>query len=107
MLVPVNKSQKIKALRNLPRTLKVISQLENTIGYDPQVVIVPLGISKDSIYEVVERLDKDSKPQKYRVAEEMCDCQDQMQTAIYQDRTYIWNYEGLDHLYGYFSDLLE
>ena len=41
ILVPVNKSQRIKALRNLPRTLKVIAQLETKAGYAPQVVIVP------------------------------------------------------------------
>ncbi|MEA5618895.1 ParA family protein [Cronbergia sp. UHCC 0137] len=106
ILVPVNKSQKIKALRNLPRTLRVISQLENKIGCDPQVIIVPLGISQDSIGEVVSRLADHDKPNRCRIAPEMDDYQDQMQTAIYQDRKYIWDYEGLDFLYDYFADLL-
>ncbi|MFN4842064.1 MAG: ParA family protein [Dolichospermum sp.] len=107
ILVPVNKSQEIKALRNLPRTLKVIAQLETKAGYAPQVVIVPLGISQSSIYQIVDRLEDDLKPQRYRVADEMPDCQEQMQFAIYQDRKYIWDYEGLEHLYDYFVDLLD
>lgn len=107
ILVPVNKSQKIKALRNLPRTLKVIAQLETKAGYAPQVVIVPLGISQSSIYDIVDRLEYDSKPQRYRVADEMYDCQEKMQSAIYQDRKYIWDYEGLEYLYDYFVDLVD
>ncbi|WP_309225557.1 ParA family protein [Sphaerospermopsis sp. LEGE 08334] len=107
ILVPVNISQRIKALRNLPRTLRVISQLENTTGYDPQVIIVPLGISEDSVYEVVNRLEEDDKPRKYRIAPQMYDCQEEMQVAIYQDKKYIWDYEGLEHLYDYFYELLE
>ncbi|MDH6100150.1 ParA family protein [Anabaenopsis sp. FSS-46] len=107
IVVPVNKSQKIKALRNLPRTLKVISQLESKTGHQTQVIIVPLGISKDSVSEVVTKLKKEDKPQKYRIAPEMPDYQEEMQTAIYQDRKYIWDYEGLDFLYDYFADLLE
>ncbi|WP_254434559.1 ParA family protein [Aphanizomenon sp. UHCC 0183] len=107
ILVPVNKSQKIKALRNLPRTLKVIAQLETKAGYTPQVIIVPLGISQSSIYDIVDRLEDDLKPRKYKVADEMYDCQEEMQSAIYKDRKYIWNYEGLEHLYDYFVDLLD
>ena len=107
ILVPVNKSQRIKALRNLPRTLKVIAQLETKAGYAPQVVIVPLGISKSSIYDIVDRLEDDLKPQRYRVADQMDDYQEEMQSAIYQDRKYIWDYEGLEHLYDYFVDLLD
>ena len=107
ILVPVNKSQEIKALRNLPRTLKVIAQLETKAGYAPQVVIVPLGISQSSIYQIVDRLEDDLKPQRCRVADEMPDCQEQMQSAIYQDRKYIWDYEGLEHLFDYFVDLLD
>lgn len=107
ILVPVNKSQRIKALRNLPRTLKVIAQLETKAGYAPQVVIVPLGISQSSIDQIVDRLEDDLKPQRYRVADEMPDCQEEMQSAIYQDRKYIWDYEGLEYLYDYFVDLLD
>lgn len=107
ILVPVNKSQKIKALRNLPRTLKVIAQLETKAGYTPQVVIVPLGISQSSIYDIVDKLEDDLKPQRYRVADQMDDYQEEMQSAVYQDRKYIWDYEGLEHLYDYFVDLLD
>lgn len=39
ILVPINKSQKVKALRNLPRTLNVISQLESKTDSNPQVII--------------------------------------------------------------------
>lgn len=107
ILVPVNKSQKIKALRNLPRTLNVISQLEKKIGSNPRVIIVPLGISKKSISDVVYEIENDKKPKNYRIAAGLNDYQEQMQTAIYQDRQYIWDYPGLDSLYDYFADLLE
>jgi chromosome partitioning protein len=76
-------------------------------GYQTQVIIVPLGISKDSVSEVVTQLKEEDKPQRYRIAPEIPDYQEEMQTAIYQDRKYIWDYEGLDFLYDYFADLLE
>ena len=39
VLVPVNKSQEIKALRNLPRTLSVIAQLEAKTGIALRVIV--------------------------------------------------------------------
>lgn len=107
ILVPINNSQKEKALLNLPRTLKVISNLEVRAGSNPQVIIVPLGISRNSIDEVVNRLDYNNKPRRCKVFGEMGDCQDQMQRAIYRDRQYIWDYDDCEYLYDYFADLLD
>ena len=81
--------------------------METKAGYAPQVVIVPLGISQSSIYDIVDKLEDDLKPQRYRVADQMDDYQEEMQSAVYQDRKYIWDYEGLEHLYDYFVDLLD
>ncbi|MGB5960099.1 MAG: AAA family ATPase [Coleofasciculaceae cyanobacterium] len=106
ILVPVNKSQKIKALRNLPRTLKVISKLESTVGFAPEVIIVPLGIQKEDISQVVSRINIDNKPQKCKIASAMPDVQEQMQHSIYDDRKYIWDYEGYEDMYEYFCSIL-
>lgn len=106
ILVPVNKSQKTKALRNLPRTLKVISQLESKAGFTPEVIVVPLGIQGDAISQVVQRIDTENKPKHCKIAPEMPDVQEQMQLAIYDDRQYIWDYEGYEHLSEYFCTIL-
>jgi chromosome partitioning protein len=105
ILVPVNKSQKIKALRNLPRTLKVIAQLSKP-GFCPEVIIVPLGIAQEAISQVVENLDIENKPQQCKIAAEMPDVQEQMQMAIYEDRKYIWDYEEYEYLYEYFCEII-
>ncbi len=96
-----------KALLNLPRTLKVISNLEVRAGSNPQVIIVPLGISRNSIDKVVNRLDYDNKPRKCKVFKQMDYCQDEMQRAIYRERQYIWDYDDWEYLYDYFADLLD
>jgi chromosome partitioning protein len=104
VLVPVNKSQEIKALRNLPRTLSVIAQLENKTGASPRTVIVPLGISPDGIQKAMTQITE--KPSQCLVAPPMPDLQQQMQAAIYQDKQYIWNYTGYEDLQSYFRTLL-
>lgn len=105
ILVPINESQKTKALRNLPRTLKVISQLSKP-GFSPEVIIVPLGITEDAISQVVERIDIENKPNQCKIASEMPNIQAQMQIAIYEDRKYIWDYEDYKYLFEYFRTLL-
>lgn len=106
ILVPVNKSQQIKALRSLPKTLKVVSQLSKP-GFSPSVIVVPLGIAQESVLEVVDKIDTRNKPSSCRVANGMPDLQEMMQLAIYQDRKYIWSYEGYEHLLEYFNSLLK
>jgi chromosome partitioning protein len=104
VLVPVNKSQEIKALRNLPRTLSVIAQLENKTGTSPRTIVVPLGISPDGIQKAMTQITE--KPSQCLVAPPMPDLQQQMQAAIYQDKQYIWNYAGYEDLQSYFRTLL-
>lgn len=106
ILVPINKSQEIKALRNLPKTLKVVSQLSKP-GFSPKVIIVPLGVASESILEVIDKIDANNKPSSCRVANAMPDLQDKMQLAIYKDRKYIWSYEGYEYLLGYFNSLIK
>ena len=36
----------------------------------------------------------------------MPNLQDLMQLALYQDRQYVWQYPGYEHLLDYFSNLL-
>ncbi len=106
VLVPVNKSQELKALRNLPKTLKVVSQLAKP-GFSPKVIVVPLGVAQESILEVIDKIDAKNKPNTCRVANAMPDLQDKMQLAIYKDRNYIWSYEGYEYLLVYFNSLIK
>ncbi len=104
VLVPVNKSQAIKALRNLPRTLSVIAQLETKTGASPRTIVVPLGINPDDVSAAVAQ--SSDKPSRCLVAPPMPDVQQEMQVAIYQDKRYIWDYSGYENLQDYFCSLL-
>lgn len=105
ILVPINTSQQSKALNNLPRTLEVIAKLESKAGYEPKVRIVSLGVQVDRIRNVVEKCK--SKPSNYKIVEQMPELQEKMQVAIYEERKYIWEYEGCEFLYSYFCSVLE
>jgi chromosome partitioning protein len=104
ILVPVNKSQEIKALRNLPRTLSVIAQLETKTGNSPRTMVVPLGIDPNHINEALAQTLE--KPSRCLIAPPLADLQREMQLAIYQDKRYIWNYPGYEYLQQYFCSLL-
>lgn len=106
VLVPINKSHKHKALRNLPRTLKVITDIASKAGYDPEVIIVPLGISGESVSEVLDKLNRDAKPTKCKVAPAMENLEELIEEAVYKDTKYIWEYSGYEHLYDYFDRLI-
>ena len=104
VLVPLNKSQAVKALRNLPRTLSVIAQLETKTGASPRTILVPLGIDPNDISEVISQTVK--KPSRCIIAPPMPDVQQEMQVAIYKDKKYIWEYPGHENLQEYFCSLL-
>ena len=105
VLVPVNASQKIKALRNLGRTLSVIAQLAEKTGNSPRTVIVPLGVPVTEIMPTLQQTDLSNFP--WEVAPAMPNLQDLMQIAIYQDRKYIWQYPDYADMLDYFSNLLQ
>ena len=105
VLVPVNASQKIKALRNLPRTLSVIAQLAEKTGHAPRTVIVPLGVAAIEIIPILQQ--PELQGMSWEIAPEMPNLQDPMQTAIYQDRKYIWQYPEHVEMLDYFSKLLK
>jgi chromosome partitioning protein len=105
VLVPVNVSQQIKALRNLPRTLTVIAQLAEKTGNSPRTVIVPLGIPVTAIEPILQQPELQGFP--WEIAPSMTNLQDPMQIAIYRDRKYIWQYPEYAELLPYFSNLLQ
>jgi chromosome partitioning protein len=105
VLVPVNASQKIKALRNLPRTLSVIAQLTQKTGHVPRTIVVPLGISATEVAPVLQQIDRQNLP--WEIAPEMPNLQDPMQIAIYQDHRYIWQYPEYTEILDYFLNLLQ
>ncbi|NJR67020.1 MAG: ParA family protein [Leptolyngbyaceae cyanobacterium CRU_2_3] len=105
VLVPVNASQKIKALRNLPRTLTVIAQLAEKTGNSPRTVIVPLGIPATAIEPILQQPELQGFP--WEIAPAMPNLQDPMQIAIYQDHKYIWQYPEYADMLDYFSNLLK
>ena len=104
VLVPVNTSQKIKALRNLSRTLNVIAQLAEKTGHSPKTIIVPLGVPIEDVQAVLQQTDLQNL--NWSLAPAMPNLQDLMQLALYQDRRYIWQYPGYEYLLNYFSNLL-
>lgn len=107
VLVPINASQERKALRNLPRTLKVLSDIGKNTGFNPKVVVVPLGVSEDSVRNVVGKIESENKPTSCRTAPSLPDLQKEMQKAIYQDYRYIWSYgDGYSQLTRYFNALV-
>jgi chromosome partitioning protein len=105
VLVPVNASQKIKALRNLPRTLDVIAQLAQKTGHAPRTIVVPLGIPVTEIAPVLQSVDRPTLS--WEIAPAMPNLQDPMQIAIYQDRRYIWQYPEYTEILDYFLNLLK
>ncbi|MEB3339006.1 MAG: ParA family protein [Leptolyngbyaceae bacterium] len=104
VLVPVNRSQEIKALRNLPRTLAVLSQLESKTGAELKTIVVPLGVKAEKVSQVVQSME--NRPTQCLTAPELPDLQQLMQVAIYEDKKYIWEYPGYEHLKDYFCTLL-
>ncbi|USR90155.1 ParA family protein [Phormidium yuhuli AB48] len=107
VLVPINTSQKDKALRNLPRTLSVMSDIGKNTGVNPRVVVVPLGVSGDSVKNVVNQIESENKPKNCRTAPALSNLQEKMQEAIYRDYRCIWSYEGeYLQISSYFDALL-
>ncbi|MGI0493517.1 ParA family protein [Alkalinema pantanalense CENA528] len=104
IFVPINRSQKVKALRNLPRTLTVVAQLGEKIGYTPRTIVVPLGIDAAEIEPIRQKPELNGFS--WKTAPAIPDLQDLMQIAIYQDKKYIWQYPGQAHLLDYFLKLL-
>lgn len=94
-------------MRNLPRTLKVFCQLESKTGSNPQVIIVPLGITAKSVEDVVSKILSNDKPKSCRIAPEMENLQNEIQDATYQNYEYIWEKESYAELFDYFLALLE
>ena len=108
VLVPINASQESKALRNLPRTLKVLSSIGKNTAFNPKVVVVPLGVSEDSVRNVVGQIEFENKPTSCRTAPRLPDLQKEMQKAIYQDYRYIWSYgDRYSELTRYFDALVK
>ncbi len=105
ILIPVNKSQRRKALNKLDIVLSAMSKLESKYGYSPKVIIVPLGVTQELILERLEKIN--NKPQSCSVALPIRDLEDEMSLAVYEDRNYIWNYTDCQDLYQAFSLLLE
>ncbi|MGL4498165.1 MAG: ParA family protein [Planktothrix sp.] len=105
ILIPVNYSQKYKALKNLKDTLEVILALEAKATFIPQVRVTPLGINADEVIRSLEKLK--NKPANCTVSKSMPNVQDIMQQSIYEERNYIWNVPGHEDLRAYFDELIE
>ncbi|MGL4497461.1 MAG: ParA family protein [Planktothrix sp.] len=105
ILIPVNYSQKYKALKNLKDTLEVILALEGKATFPPQVRVVPLGINADEVAGPLEKLK--NKPANCTVSNPMPNVQDPMQQSIYRKRDYIWNVPGQENLRAYFEELIK
>lgn len=105
VLIPINVSQKNKALRNLEATLHTISDLEEKATFPPKVKIVPLGISEKAIKRVLDKFI--DVPSNCSIAKKMDDLQEEMQRAIYEEFKYIWEDRKLIHIKDYFGSLID
>lgn len=104
VLIPINASQSDKAIRGLPITLSIVTQLELTTNLEVRTTIVPLGVNPISIQDAITTLA--NVPRNLSIAPAMPNLQDQMKVAIYKDRKYIWDYEGYADLKHYFENLI-
>ncbi|MCD8488239.1 MAG: ParA family protein [Desertifilum sp.] len=101
ILVPVSKHP--WAIEGLSDTLPVISKLEEVAGFTPDVIIVPLGSSKQVINEKVQNISK--LPINYKIANRMRDLNKEVDKAL-NEGNLLWSYSGLEKLSTYFSSLL-
>ncbi|NJL01244.1 MAG: ParA family protein [Spirulinaceae cyanobacterium SM2_1_0] len=104
VLIPVNRSQKHKALRNLHRTLEVIAQLDSKARVSLETIVVPLGVEPQSIEDTLSKTNR--KPGRLQIGEPMPNLEDLMQVSIYEDCRYIWEYENQKSLQSYFCRLI-
>ncbi len=105
VLIPINVSQKHKALENLSKPLEVVTSLEKKAGYSPKVIIVPLGIKPEIISERFEAIE--NKPQNCCIAQAMRNVQMPMSEAIYDKKKYLWEYSQYPDIKDYFHSLLD
>lgn len=105
ILIPVNKSGRHKALKKLNIVLSVMAKLETKLGFSPKVRIIPLGVKPEVVSESLQKVLV--KPKVCDVALGIRDLQEEMSQAIYEDRNYIWDYEGCKDLYQDFCSILE
>ncbi len=101
VFIPVSKHP--WAIEGLSDTLPVISQLEEFAGFSPEVIIVPLGSSKQTINKKLENIP--ILPSSYQVANRMKDLNKEVDKAL-NERNFVWNYPGLENLNSYFASLL-
>lgn len=106
VFIPINASQKYKALRNLYRPLSTIATLETKSGYSPQVIIVPLGVKQDAVLEEFDKIS--DKPQNCKVAPAMRNIPMYMSRAVYEKRQYVWDsHKTCEDIKNYFYSLLD
>ncbi len=104
VFIPVNFSQKHKALENLFKPLEVLTSLEIKAGYSPKVIIVPLGIKQEIVSEKFEAIG--TKPQNCCIAQAMKNVQMPMSEAIYKNKKYLWESSQYSDARDYFRSLL-
>jgi len=106
VFIPINASQKYKALRNLSRPLSTIAMLETKSSYSPQVIIVPLGVKQDAVLDEFEKIA--DKPKNCYVAPAMRNIPMFMSKAVYEKRQYVWDSnKTCEDIKDYFSSLLD
>jgi chromosome partitioning protein len=100
VFIPVSKHP--WAIEGLHDTLPVISKLEEFAGFEPKVVIVPLGSYKQTISQKLNTLA--DLPRNYRIANRMKDLNRELDQAL-NDGRFIWDYQGFEDLDIYFKSL--
>jgi chromosome partitioning protein len=105
---PINLSN-MQSLRDLPDFLDTVSDLEKDanlepgINYNPEFIIVPLGISEDRVISKFNEAYE--KPTNCQVASAMDNYQSEVSEAFLEYK-YLWEMPNCENTYEYFSSLL-
>jgi len=106
IFIPINKSHKNKgSKKNLAATLDVVERMQGRVVKPIKVMIVPLGIEENLIREKIKSFPY--KPNDLSVTNAMRDLDYIIEDAVYEDRQYIWEYNGYEDTQDYFEQLLD
>jgi chromosome partitioning protein len=82
-------------MRQLEDTLALVAAMEENVGYQCKVRIVPLGVTKINIYEHLASLTM--KPQNLEISQRINKHPHEFSKSLQQGE-YIWNYSGCEYI---------
>lgn len=80
--------------------LETISRMR-AVGVNPRVKIIPLGGNEETIRDYIPDVELD-----YEISDTIPALAEVFGNAVYRDFDFAWNYQGCDHLYGLYHDIV-